>query len=163
MPAAFAFRTRLASCVAALVLVAACAEPGPPVLPGRVNAPPPPLAESGDGLITGTAWAWQGTQAKDGARIVPDGPERYTLEFLPGGQVNVRADCNRGTASYALNGAQLSFGPVALTKMMCPPGSRDADFLRGLAAAATHELAGSSLVLSLRDAAGVMRFSTPRQ
>jgi hypothetical protein len=31
-------------------------------------------------------WSWQGTQMSDGARIVPDAPERYTLEFQPGGK-----------------------------------------------------------------------------
>jgi heat shock protein HslJ len=145
--------------------VAACAaaDPTGPVLPGRVNAPPPPISAPGSGLLTNTPWSWQGTQTKDGARVVPDAPERYTIEFQPGGRVNVRADCNRGSASYLLNDTALSFGPIALTKMMCPSGSRDAEFLKGLGAVTSQATDGSDLVLTLGAGAGTMRFRTPRQ
>jgi heat shock protein HslJ len=145
--------------------VAACAatDQGNPVLPGYVNAPPPPMAAPGDALLTDTPWTWQSTQLADGSRIAPDAPERYTLTFQPGGRVNVRADCNRGSASYLLNASQLSFGPIALTKMMCPPGSRDGAFLEGLGAVSAQGMSGSDLVLTLRGNAGSMRFTTTRQ
>ena len=145
--------------------LAACAatEPGPPVLPGLVSAPPPPMAAAGDALLTNVAWSWQGTQMNAGARIAPDAPGRYTLNFQPGGQVSVAADCNRGSASYLLNGSALSFGPIALTKMLCPPGSRDADFLKGLAAVAGQSFSGTELVLTFAGDAGSMRFTAPRQ
>jgi heat shock protein HslJ len=149
-------------CCIALAL-GGCAASDSPMLPGRVNAPPPPMIAAGDSLLTGTRWAWQSTQLKDGTRIVPDAPERYTLEFQPGGQVHVRADCNRGSASYLLNDTALSFGPVALTKMMCPPGSRDAEFLKELAAVAQQSVTGPELVLTLQGNAATMRFATPRQ
>jgi hypothetical protein len=68
---------------------------GGPVLPGLVNAPPPPIAGE-DSLPLGVVWSWQMTRMSDGAVIVPDGRERYTVEFRPGGTVSVRADCNRG-------------------------------------------------------------------
>jgi heat shock protein HslJ len=144
--------------------IAACAatDARRPVLPGTVNAPPPAMAASGDSLLTDTPWAWQGTQMTDGSRVAPDAPERYTLTFLPGGRANVRADCNRGSASYLLNGSQLSFGPVALTKMLCPPASRDAEFLRGLGAVASQGWSGNELALTLGDGA-VMRFTATRQ
>ncbi len=108
-------------------------------------------------------WTWQGTQTRDGANIRPDAPERYTLEFQPGGQVTVRADCNRGTTSYLLNGPQLTFGPIALTKMACPPGSRDAEFVKNLAAVSGQRLQRYELVLTLQGDAGSMRFTTTRQ
>ena len=149
--------------VALAFALSACAatDTGAPVLPGYVNAPPPPMAAIGDALLTNTPWAWQGTQMKDGARVASDAPERYTLTFLPGGRANVRADCNRGSASYLLDGSQLSFGPVALTKMLCPPGSRDAEFLRGLGAVASQGWSGNELTLTLGDGS-VMRFTTTR-
>ena len=102
-------------------LVAACAgSDSPPTLPGSVNAPPPaiaPAADSGDALLTAGTWVWQGTQMSNDVKVVPDVPERYTLEFQPGGRVNVRADCNRGSGSYLLNGSTLTFGPIALTRV----------------------------------------------
>ncbi len=143
--------------------LAACAvtQPGPPVLPGRIDAPPPPIAAAGDALLTGTVWAWQGTRMKDGTRVVPQQPERYTLEFAPGGTVTLRADCNRGSGSYLLNDASLSFGPLALTKMLCPPGTRDAEYLKELAAVTQQSVNGDELVLTLAGDAGSMRFITP--
>jgi len=156
-------RNLLAAALTFAVAACTATDPGTPVLHGYVNAPPPPMAAAGDSLLTNTVWTWQGTQMKDGARLVPDAPERYALVFQPGGMVNVRADCNRGSGSYLLNGSQLSFGPIALTKMMCPPGSRDGEFLKGLSAVAAQGMNGSDLVLTLQGDSGSMRFTTTRR
>ena len=145
--------------------LAACAASGGggPVLPGYINAPPPPLlAASEDPLPMGVVWSWQATQMSDDAKYVPDAPDRYTLEFLPGGRVNVRADCNRGGASYVRNGNAIDIGPVALTRMMCPPGSRDAEFLKGLGNVSGLLFRGNDLVLTLKVDSGSMRFTPTR-
>jgi heat shock protein HslJ len=149
----------------ALVFLAACAatEPGPPVLPGSINVPPPPMTVVGDALLTDTVWSWQETQMKDGARIVPEAPGSYTLEFRPGGMATIRADCNRGSGSYLLNGGALSFGAIALTRSMCAPGSRDAEFLTELGAVSGQLFRGNDLVLTLKADSGSMRFTAPRQ
>jgi heat shock protein HslJ len=148
-----------------VVAIAGCAaEPSPPPrLPGAISAPPPPIDVGGDSLLTGAVWRWQETRMRDGAKVIPDAPERYTLEFLPGGRATVRADCNRGTTSYLLNGTQLTFGPIAMTKMACPPGSRDAEFVKDLAAVSSQRFQGYELLLTLKDDSGSMRFTTTRQ
>jgi heat shock protein HslJ len=151
------------ACPIAFAVTGCADQPTTPKLPGAINAPPPPIDVGGDSLLTGTVWAWQGTTMSDGAKIVPDAPERYTLEFQPGGQATVRADCNRGATSYLLNDVQLTFGPIALTKMACPPGSRDAEFLKELAVVASQRFQGYELVLTLRGNSGSMRFTTTRQ
>lgn len=84
-------------------------------------------------------------------------PDRYTLSFQGGGRVNMRADCNRGSGSYEVNGAQIKFGAVALTRMACPPGSQDADFLLTIAQATAYAMDRGELVLTLSDGAS-MRF-----
>ena len=71
--------------------------------------------------------------------------------------------CNRGSGSYLLNDTALSFGPIALTKMFCAQGSRDAEFLKELAAVTSQSFNGNELVLTLQGNAGSMRFTTPRQ
>jgi heat shock protein HslJ len=139
--------------------VGACAAPGaPPKLPGDVNAPPPGLGPISDGLITDVVWSWQRTTQADGRIVVADAPDRYTLQFQPGGRVAVRADCNRGMGAYRLDGGALTLPPFALTKMMCPPGSLDREFLQGLAAVAGHRYEGGDLVLALASGSGTMRF-----
>jgi len=134
-----------------------------PALPGYVDAPPPPMAAAGDAVLTGTLWSWQGTLMNDDTRFVPDAPDRYTLLFEPGGKVSVRADCNRGSGTYTLDGTALAIGPIALTRMMCAPGSRDAEFLKGLPEVSGHLFRGNDLVLTLKFDSGSMRFTTPRQ
>lgn len=159
-------RLRHASSLAALTLaVAACSpvDPGAPLMPGSVNAPPPPMAAPGDALLTGTVWSWTETVMSDGKRIRPDAPERYTLVFQPGGMVAVRADCNRGSGSYLLNGGALSFGPVALTRAMCAPGSLDTEFMKGLGTVSGQFFKGNELVLALKVDSGSMIFTSPRQ
>ncbi len=145
------------------IALAACATTGSggPVLPGHINAPPPPMATA-DSLPLGVVWSWQSTQMSDGALVVPDGPGRYTLEFQPGGTVRVRADCNRGSASYVRSGSTLGIGPIALTRMACPSDTRDADFLKGLGAVSGHLIRGNDLVLTLKVDSGSMRFTSSR-
>jgi para-nitrobenzyl esterase len=147
--------------IPAVAALAACATDSPPLLPGTVNAPPPPLAAAGDTMLTGTVWRWSQT-ATGSNSTKPDAPERYTLEFQPGGMVAVRADCNRGSGSYLLNGSALTFGPLAMTRAACPPGSRDTEFLRELAAVQGQRFNGDDLVLTLSDS-GSMTFVTTRQ
>lgn len=141
--------------------VAACTttETGGPVLPGRIDAPPPPLRAMADPSLVGTLWTWQGTLMSDDKRIVPDAPERYTVQFQPDGKAAIRADCNRGATSYTLAGNALGFGPIATTRAMCPPGSRDADFLKGLQEVSGHLFRGDDLVLTLKFDSGSMRFT----
>ena len=58
--------------------------------------------------------------------IRPARPDQYRLEFLPDGRLVAQIDCNRGsgtwqrTATPAPDGG-LKLGPLALTRMMCPP------------------------------------------
>ena len=150
--------------LAVLLALAACAtnEPGAPLMPGSVNAPPPPLAPAGDSLLTNAVWTWRQTLMSDDKRIQPDAPERYTLTFQPGGSVAVRADCNRGSGRYALEGGAFSFGPMALTRAMCPPGSMDNEFLKQLGAVSGQLMKGGELVLTLKFDSGSMFFTTTR-
>ena len=131
-------------------------------MPGSIDAPPPPIAAAGDALLTGIVWNWKETVMSDGKRIVPSSPARYTLLFQPGGMVAVQADCNRGSGSYLLNGASLVFGPIAMTRAMCPPGSADADFMKGLEGVSAQLFRGNDLVLTLKADSGSMVFTSPR-
>ena len=158
-----------------VLLVGACAAPAGPepaaAPPGRQAAfppgpPPPPMpdpepvtrATSGTPALVGPIWAWQGTLMNDDSRVVPESPERYTLQLQPDGKAVVRADCNRGSGTYARDGQRLAFGAIAQTRMACPPESRDAAFLKGLANVASYLFDGDVLVLELKYDSGAMRF-----
>jgi heat shock protein HslJ len=48
------------------------------------------------------------------------GDDRY-IQFRAGGQVSGHAGCNRFNATFTEAGGKLSIGPLAMTRMMCPP------------------------------------------
>ena len=154
----------IAIVAATVAVVTACstapaAEPAlPPVTPIMI----PPAMAAGDGgeALAGRVWAWQRTRFSDGKAVVADAPERYTLEFIQDGRVQLRADCNRGGARFdAGAGRTLTFSPAATTKMGCPPGSQGTEFLRQLSLVGAYLFASGNLVLTLRLDTGSMYFA----
>ena len=61
--------------------------------------------------LFGTVWQWQNDTLAD--------TTNYTIEFLPEGQFQLQADCNRGRGAYKLVGNLLTIDGVALTRMGC--------------------------------------------
>jgi len=114
-------------------LVSGCAQP-----------PAPP-----DGL-GGTSWQLVRFQGGDGAVLLPDDKAKYTIAFAADGAVNVRFDCNRGRGTWTSPGPnQLRFGPLALTRAMCPPGSLHDHIVRQWAFVRSYTMTGGHLFLSL--------------
>ena len=118
------------------------------------NAMPPMVTVASDEIV-GPTWQWRRTQLGGAPPVVAAAPERYTLSFQGGGRVNVRADCNRGGGGYEVDNMQMKFGAIALTKMACPAGSQDADFLRMLTKATGYAIDRGDLVLTLSDGASM--------
>ncbi|MGH8642280.1 MAG: META domain-containing protein, partial [Burkholderiales bacterium] len=74
--------------------------------------------------LGGTAWQLVRFQGGDDKVLVPDDRAKYTIAFGADGLVSARIDCNRGRGTWSSPGtSQLQFGPLALTRAMCPPGS----------------------------------------
>jgi heat shock protein HslJ len=81
--------------------------------------------------ITNIEWQWAGFQKSSNSEnktIVPD-PENYTLAFFPDGTYYIKADCNRGSGNYTLEGDSLNLDPAEITRMMCGPDSMDREYL----------------------------------
>ncbi|MFO1323743.1 MAG: META domain-containing protein [Burkholderiales bacterium] len=155
-------RSRSLLAVVAALAVAGCALRDPDLAPGSgapsytPSAPPPALSVAADQLV-GPVWHWQGTRLPDGRMLAANGPERYTLTFQGGGRVLLRADCNRGSGAYEVNGGAMRMGPAAMTRVGCPPDSQDNVFASALARVASYAIAGGELTLTLVDG-GVMTF-----
>ena len=80
---------------------------------------PPPASG-----LAGTAWQLVKFDGSDGTTLTPDDRAKYTVEFVAGGQLAVRIDCNRGRGTWTSTGpSQVQFGPLALTRAQCPAGS----------------------------------------
>lgn len=103
-------------------------------------------------------WHWE-TTVTPVERIGAANPERYTLELQPGGVALVRADCNRGRGTYEISEGRIKFGPIATTRMACPPGSLDGRYLKDLARVTTFFVEDGRLFLELPVDSGTMRFA----
>jgi heat shock protein HslJ len=90
-----------------------------------------------------------------------------TASFTPGedpaqGSVAGSAGCNRYTAGYTREGANLTIEMPATTLMMCPEEIMDAEtaFLQALQSASSYQILGDNLVLTTEN--GTLTFSANR-
>jgi heat shock protein HslJ len=111
------------------------------------------------GAFEGTRWQWVSFTGPDGKRLVPQHPERYWIELQPEGRLALLADCNRGTGKWEAKGAELMLLPFASTLMACPPGSLDSRFTQLIRQAKSFDVQGRTLVVTLGESAGVLRFA----
>jgi heat shock protein HslJ len=107
--------------------------------------------------LVNTKWQWLATQTPV-EKIVAANPENYTLEFLPDGKVNVRADCNSGSGTYKAAERNLSFSGIVTTLRGCPPETQDRKFLDGLNAARVYRIQGDTMLIDLLADSGTMQF-----
>jgi heat shock protein HslJ len=120
------------------------------------NAKPPVLTAAANQLV-GPVWQWTGTAGADGKLVPVAAPDRYTLTFVEGGRVQVRADCNRGAGGYDVNGGAMSMGPAAMTRVGCPADTQETTFMSQLSRVVGYSIANNQLVLALGDGRA-MRF-----
>jgi len=121
-------------------------------------APQAPL----DGL-GGTSWQLVKFRGGDDAVLMPDDKAKYTIAFAGDGNVNVRFDCNRGRGTWTSRGPnQLQFGPLALTRAMCPPGSLHDHLVRQWPFVRSYTMKAGNLFLSLMTDGGSYEFEPMR-
>ncbi|MEO6463593.1 MAG: META domain-containing protein [Candidatus Eisenbacteria bacterium] len=147
----------------ALALAAAgCSKPPGETTPAPdssagVLEPPPQLAAIDAALLSGT-WQWVGTN-RPAERVAPADPARYTIAFRADSTAAVHADCNRGSGRFTLiEGQRIEIGPIATTRMACPEGSLDGEYLKELGAVAAYQVSGDTLSITLELEGGTMRF-----
>ncbi len=107
--------------------------------------------------LAGTAWQWI-RFVTPVETITADDPTHYTIAFGVDSSLTVRADCNRGRGRYAADGGKLTFSPIALTRMGCPPGSLDTRFAAELQRVAVYSVRGDTLLLELPVDSGTLLF-----
>lgn len=129
--------------LAALLFVTACAEIAPQAAPGGLE---------------GTAWRLVRFQGGDDTVLTPDDNSKYTIAFAAGGAFNVRFDCNRGRGTWKASPPLIEFGPLALTRAMCPPGSLHDRLVRQWPFVRSYVLKDGHLFLSLMADGGIYEF-----
>ena len=109
--------------------------------------------------LDGTAWRLVKFQGGDGTVLVPDDGSKYTVAFGADGRVAVRFDCNRGSGGWSSPGpGQLQFGPMAMTRAMCPPGSLHDRMVKHWFYVRSYVIREGHLYLSLMADGGIYEF-----
>jgi len=113
--------------------------------------------------LGGTAWQLVKFQGSDGKTLTPDDPAKYTVEFLAEGSVAMRIDCNRARGAWKSPGpGQLEFGPMAVTRVACPPAPLESRFAKDMGYVRSYVIRNHHLFLSLMADGGIYEFE-PRK
>lgn len=77
-----------------------------------------------------------------------------------GTTISGNSGCNSYHASYEASGNEMSFGPIAGTKMACPEAesSTESRYLQLLEGVATFEVSGRSMSMADADGTAVLQF-----
>jgi para-nitrobenzyl esterase len=114
--------------------------------------------QPGDDLA-GTSWRLVKFRDGDGTVLAPDDRSKYTLSFAADGSFSARIDCNRGRGGWRSAGKnRLEFGPMALTRAMCPPGSLHDQIAKQLPYVRSYLIRDGHLFLSLVADGGTYEF-----
>jgi para-nitrobenzyl esterase len=121
-----------------------------------VSAQAPPATAP---TLEGTSWQLLAFQGSDDTRLTPDERSKYTIEFGTEGRLTARIDCNRGRGTWKSSGASgLEFGPLALTRAMCPPGSLHDHIVKNWGYVRSFVMKDGHLFLSLMADGGIYEF-----
>lgn len=107
--------------------------------------------------LAGTSWQW--THFRDTKQDF-DVSGDYIITFNADGTAAVTADCNAGTGTYSLTGADgLTVRILATTLAACPPGSLGGTFVEYLNQAGTFAITDAALTVDLMAEGGTMSFT----
>jgi heat shock protein HslJ len=109
--------------------------------------------------LGGTSWQLVKFLGSDGTALTPEDESKYTIAFEPAGGVSVRIDCNRGHGTWTSAAAnQLQFGPLGLTRAMCPPAPLNDRLVKDWQYVRSYTLKNNHLFLSLMADGGTYEY-----
>ena len=110
--------------------------------------------------LSGTAWQLVSIDARHAGVTAPDDGTKYTLSFGADKRALIRADCNRGVASWhSTEETNLEFGAARMTKMKCAEGSMHERFVNDLGYVRSYSYEDGHLLLGLADDGGTLEFA----
>ena len=115
--------------------------------------------------LAGSSWRLVAMPSPGGApgRVEIPPTQAYLVRFNEDGNASFRLDCNRGFGGWKMTlsgeaSGQLTFGTVAVTRAMCPPGSFDSEVAQSLSRIRSWRIGEGRLYLSLTDDGGVLEW-----
>jgi len=118
-----------------------------------------PSAASPSSGLAGTSWQLVKFESSDDTTLTPDDRAKYTIEFAADGELIARIDCNRGRGTWNTSGpSQLGFGPLALTRAQCAPGSLHDQIVKQWSNIRSYVIRDGHLFLALKADGGIYEF-----
>ncbi|MBF2025600.1 MAG: META domain-containing protein [Oscillatoriales cyanobacterium C42_A2020_001] len=109
--------------------------------------------------LADTSWQLVQFQGGDGKVLEPGDRAQYTLSFNADNTVNIKIDCNRGRSTWkSAEPNQLLFGPIALTRALCPSTPLNNRLPRDLGFVRSYVIKDRHLFLSLFADGGIYEF-----
>ena len=108
--------------------------------------------------LEGKAWVLTQMLDADGNTQIVDIGVNANFD---GSAISGISGCNSYNASYEATGDQISFGPIAGTKKLCPPDEQSVEdqYLKLLATVATFEVSGRSMSMSDGEGTPILQYS----
>ena len=115
---------------------------------------------SSSSSVIGIVWQWSAMQetAPASQSVVPD-PQNYTITFNEDGTAAIKADCNQVTATYKIDGSNLTITLGASTLMACGDASQDTIYLASLSKVSSYAVENGQLQLKFANDGGKMDFT----
>jgi para-nitrobenzyl esterase len=150
--------------LAAAIGCAASRDDGPGLVPPGSSEPAATVPSQQEtpmptATLAGTSWRLVRFESGDDTVLMPEDPSKYMLAFDDKGGVSVRIDCNRGRGRYTVTAPSgLEFGPLAMTRAMCPPAPLTDRLPKDLAYVRSFVMRDGHLFLSLFADGGIYEF-----
>lgn len=144
----------IALSVAAVMVTAACSAPA-----GAAKD-----AVTGAGLA-GSSWQLVAIQSMDNARGTTRiaAPQTLSVHFGADGRASFQLECNRGMGSFAVGASadssgELTFGPIAATRALCPGAGLGEKLARQLPYVRSYLRKDGNLFMSLMADGGILEW-----
>lgn len=100
------------------------------------------------------SWVWVQTLYNNDTALRPNQAEAFTLAFTEEGTISATTDCNSMHGTYELHENEITFGPMAMTRMFCAE-SQEQEFAEMLSKTQSYFFTSrGELVFELKDDAG---------
>jgi heat shock protein HslJ len=145
----------------------------PPTVATAMVQPPAPAAtdsfrtapttpRTGQSDLAGTSWRLVRIRSMGDSTFTPADSAQYTIAFASDGKASMRLDCNTGSATWRSEApGQLTFGPVALTRAICPDPLLHDRFVRDMPFVRTYVLRDGRLSVATVADGAIYEFEPP--
>lgn len=110
-----------------------------------------------DPQLKKNSWKWIQTNNADGSTTNSAKNDMFVLNFSEEGTISSSTDCNQLVGPYEVGApGQISFGPLASTRMACPGATMEAQYSAALQKVQSYSIENETLTFRLSDGGSIV-------